>query len=362
MNAARDRLMYAQNWEDSRLELDALAVTPEDRVLAVAGGGCTVLSLLSRGPRQLEAVDQSAAQLRVLALKQAAVCALPADGADGFLGGAECANRAEFFVRVCEHLGDPDRRYWLERSALAVSGILDHGRAEQAIASFRRIVRALIHPRRRVEQLFCLETPDDQTRFYHDSWDNRRWRLLFRLIRKRTFDRALDPRFYQHVTPGDLGQQLYRRAERCLTELPIRENYFLARMLLGHHLPHPEGRPPYLQPKGVDGVRQHTARLRLHHRGMLEYLRGEPDNSFDKLYLSNIGEWLADPDRLELFQQVHRVSRSGATVCWRALMLDRPLPEVLREQLVVDAKRSVELGCRDRAFINVAFAVAGVRK
>lgn len=362
MNTPPDRLMYAQNWEDPRLELQALAVAPQDRVLAIAGGGCTVLSLLAAAPRQLEAVDMSEAQLRVLELKCATVCALSADEANGFLGGVAHPDRTGSFIMIARHLDDAGRHYWNERKTLAASGILDQGRAENAIALFRRIIRVLIHPRRRIEQLFALDTLEDQARFYQDCWNNRRWRLLFRLLRKGTFDRALDSSFYQHVAPGNLGRQLYLRAETCLTKLPIRENYFLSRMLLGRHLSHPDGRPPYLQPAGVEGVRQNKTRLQLHHRGLLEYLRDEPDNSFDKLYLSNIGEWLAERDRLALFEQVLRVSRPGARICWRALMLDRPLAAKIREQIVVDHQRSAELGRRDRAFLNAAFAVAEVHK
>ncbi len=362
MNAPQDRLLYAQNWEDPRLEMQALAVDHHDRVLAVAGGGCTVLSLLAQAPHELHAVDLSEAQLRVVALKVAAIRALPADEANGFLGGGWHPNRAGAFVQVRKQLGEADRRYWGERSGLPERGILDQGRAEKAIAAFRRAIRVLIHPRQRSEQLFNLQTLEEQQRFYREHWNNRRWRLLFRTLRKGTFDRALDPSIYQYVAPGDLGQQLYQRAERCLTQLPIRENYFLSRMLLGQHLGHPEGRPPYLQPAGTEGVLKNSDRLRLHHGGVVEYLRDQADSSFDKLYLSNISEWMPEPDRVALFTQVLRVGRPGAKVCWRSLMLDRPVPRNLQEHIVVDSERSTELTRTDRAFLNAAFAVAEIRK
>lgn len=327
MSAAR--LMYAQNWEDPRLELKALDIDSRDRVLAVGGGGCTALSLLAQGPRRLEAVDRSEAQVRMLSLKLATVCHLPADEANRFL---------------------------------VTKGVLDQGRAERAIAWFRRIVRTLVHPRERIEQLFALGSLPQQVRFYHQHWNTRRWQWLFKLVRKGTFDRALDPAFYRHVAPGNLGRQLHQRAERCLTQMPVQENYFLSRILLGGHLPHPEGRPPYLQPRGVEGVRAHRQRLGLHQRCLVDYLREERANSFDKLYLSNVGEWLGERDRLEFFEQVVRVSRPGARVCWRALMLDRPLPHTVREHLILDTQRSAELGEQDRAFLNAAFTLAEVRK
>ena len=324
-----DRLMYAQNWEDPRLELQALEVDAGDRVLAIGGGGCTALSLLAEGPRRLDAVDMSAEQLRMLQLKCATVRERSADDANAFL---------------------------------LASGILDRGRAERAIGWFRRMVQAFIHPRERIEELFALDSLADQERFYRRHWNTRRWQWLFRLVRKGTFDRALDPRFYRHVAPGDLGEQLRRRAARCLTQMPVRENYFLSRILLGRHLPHPDGRPPYLQPRGVEGVREYRHRLALHHRNVTEYMRDEPRDSFDKIYLSNVGEWLTEQERFELFRQLARVGRPGARVCWRALMVERPLPEAMRERFVVDAERSRKLGDEDRAFLNTAFTIAEVRK
>jgi len=321
--------MYAQNWEDPRLELQALDVQPHDRVLAIAGGGCTALSLLAEGPVRLEAVDQSRAQLEMLELKCKTVCDLTPDGANEFL---------------------------------VANGILDRGRAEKAIGAFRWIIRTLIHSRERIEELFALDSLANQVRFYHRHWNNRRWQWLFHMVRKGTFDRALDPAFYQHVAPGNLGRQLHLRAEHCLTQMPVRENYFLSRILLGGHLRHPEGRPPYLQPRGVEGIRRNRSRLGLHRMGLLDYLRGQPDASFDKLYLSNVGEWLAERERIELFGQVVRVSRPGTRVCWRALMVERPLPQAFRDRIIVDVERSTELGRQDRAFLNASFTVARVAR
>jgi S-adenosylmethionine-diacylglycerol 3-amino-3-carboxypropyl transferase len=373
MMADPERLMYAMNWEDPRLELEALAVGPEDRVLAVAGAGCTALSLLGRGPRSLDAVDLSRPQLRMVALKRAAVCALPPTDAAAFLGGEplDRATRMRQFAALA--LEEDDRAWWTARRRMVVAGALSRGRAERFIAILRALVRLGVHPRRRIVALFEQPTLEAQRRFYHDEWDTPRWRLLFRLLNKRVIDRALDPAFYQFVDPGNLGEQLRLRAERCLTELPVRDNYFFSCMLLGRYLPvsvaaarvdgpDGDGRPPYLQAEGADGVRRYRERLRLHHADLRQWLRAAPADSFDKLYLSNIGEWLPEPALEELLADVVRVARPGARVCDRGLMIQRPLPARLAAQLVVDEPRSAALGARDRAFLNASFRVATVHK
>jgi S-adenosylmethionine-diacylglycerol 3-amino-3-carboxypropyl transferase len=357
-----ERLMYAMNWEDPRLELEALAIGPEDRVLAVAGAGCTALSLLGRGPRSLDAVDLSRPQLRMVALKRAAVCALPATDAAAFLGGEplDRATRMRQFAAL--KLEGDDRAWWTARRRMVVAGALSHGRAERFIAILRALVRIGVHPLRRIVALFEQPTLEAQRRFYHDEWNTPRWRMLFRLLNKRVIDRGLDPAFYQFVDPGNLGEQLRLRAERCLTELPVRDNYFFSCMLLGRYLPLGDGRPPYLQAEGADGVRRYGERLRLHHADLRKWMRTAPADSFDKLYLSNIGEWLPEPALEELFADVVRVARPGARVCDRGLMIHRPLPARLAAQLVVDEPRSAELGRRDRAFLNASFRVATVHK
>jgi S-adenosylmethionine-diacylglycerol 3-amino-3-carboxypropyl transferase len=341
--------MYAMNWEDPRLELEALAVGPEDRVLGIAGGGCTVLSLLARGPRSLDAVDLSRPQLDVVALKRAAVCAL--DRPAAFLGG-EPLDGAER-LRQLERLPVEDRARW---RPLVVRGLVGAGRAERFIALLRRLVQLAVHPRRRVEALFRQPTLEAQRRFYADEWNTPRWRLLFRLLHKRLIDRALDPAFYRFVDPGDLGEQLRRRAERCLTEQPTGDNYFLSAMLLGRYV----APPPYLSPDGIDGVRRHRDKLALHHAELGAFLRAQPADRFDKLYLSNVAEWLPEPALEALCAEVVRVARPGATVTLRGLMVERPLP--LGDRLRVDAARSAELGRRERAFLNASFRVATVHK
>jgi S-adenosylmethionine-diacylglycerol 3-amino-3-carboxypropyl transferase len=46
------KLLFAQSWEDPELDIEALRITPDDRVLAVTSGGCNALSLLTTEPRR----------------------------------------------------------------------------------------------------------------------------------------------------------------------------------------------------------------------------------------------------------------------------------------------------------------------
>ncbi len=51
------QLVYPQIWEDPIVDLEALALTSQDRVIAIASGGCNVLSYLTARPAEILAVD-----------------------------------------------------------------------------------------------------------------------------------------------------------------------------------------------------------------------------------------------------------------------------------------------------------------
>src|SRR5256885_6989618 len=87
------KLLYAQVREDPEVDVDALSITPQDRVLAVTSGGCTALRLLAEGPRELICIDFNPAQNHLLELKLAAIRFLPLAECRRFLGARKARNR-----------------------------------------------------------------------------------------------------------------------------------------------------------------------------------------------------------------------------------------------------------------------------
>lgn len=56
-------LVYTQIWEGPEIDLEALALGPQCRVVAIASGGCNVLSYLTGDPAHIVAVDLSRAHV-----------------------------------------------------------------------------------------------------------------------------------------------------------------------------------------------------------------------------------------------------------------------------------------------------------
>ena len=357
----RPQLIYAQNWEDADLERTALAIGPADEVIAVTGGGCTVLSLLADGPRRLRAVDCNPAQLELLRLKLAAATTLSHEDASAFLGGTPAHHRLATFESLRHWMPPQTYAFWSARKHDVERGVISRGRIEKYFAALRMLV-PLVHSRRTIEALFTPRSLDEQAHFYRQRWDTPGWRRIFLLTHKRILDRVLNPSFYRYVNPGDLSLALRNRAEQCMTRLPMATNYFLSWILRGRYPDDPAGRPPYLHPSAGDALRRHQGRLRVCHSDLRDLLDSLPESSCDKFSLSNVGEWLSDAERAPFFESVIRVARDGAVVCQRALMADRPLPESVAGRLVEDPARSRALAGRDRAFVNAGFHLFTVRK
>lgn len=355
------RVMYAHNWEDPQLEIETLDIQPDDEVIAIAGGGCTALSLLARGPRALHAIDCNPAQIHLLQLKLAAVRSLATTDAVGFLGGVPAVRRGDTFASIAHSLPEETARFWGQRQREIDRGVVSQGKIERYFALLRLLLRA-VHPKRRIEELFEQRSIEAQQRFYRDRWNTPGWRRAFLLGHKRILDRALDPSFYRHVVARNLPAELHGRAERCLTQLPIGENYFLSWILRGRYPESAASHPPYLHPSAKDALNRYGERLETHVADIGAFLRTRPDSSCDKFYLSNVTEWLGEDEIAPLFREVIRVARDGATISYRALMVDRPLPDSIAALLEENVEQSSAHASRDRAFVNTAFHVARVRK
>ena len=70
-------LVYPQIWEDPVVDLEALKLDGDSRVITIASGGCNVLNYLTAAPAHITAVDINAAHVALNRLKLAAARHLP---------------------------------------------------------------------------------------------------------------------------------------------------------------------------------------------------------------------------------------------------------------------------------------------
>jgi S-adenosylmethionine-diacylglycerol 3-amino-3-carboxypropyl transferase len=349
-------LVFAQVREDPRIEMQALAPALGGTTVIVSSAGCTALSLLAAGARRVVAVDVSRTQNHLVELKCAAVRALDADTAIAFLGGQPMpvVRRRRLYLILAPMLTDAARAYWNDHQRAIERGVLHAGRSERFIALVAAVAARWVVRDGGVPALLDAESLDVQREVFARYWSGWRWRALFALLLNRwTLSRAYHPAFFEHVEHRSFAHHFRGLAERALTEIPARDNYFLHEMLTSRYpIGEAEGVPPYLTRQGVARAADAAEKVSLVDGSLTEYLRSCPPRSVDGFALSNIAEWLDYRAIDELFGEVARTATPGARVIFRNFVGWTDIPTRWRSVIAERRGYGERLIQRDRSLVQ----------
>jgi S-adenosylmethionine-diacylglycerol 3-amino-3-carboxypropyl transferase len=359
----KQTIAYSQCWEDPASGATALELDGSDDLLAVTSGGCNVLALALDEPRTVTAVDRNPAQNHLLELKLAAAQALDHDAFVRFLGARPSDRRASSYRELRPSLSPAARAFWDEQPWAIERGVIHAGRFERYLALFRERVLPLMHPRARVEELLALRNLSDQARFYERVWNNRRWRLLFRVFFGRFLQARLGrrPEVFRYVELRSVGDHYLERARHALVELPVQDNYFLEYIVTGGYRD-PGRMPPYLLERNFAALQRRAAKIRIVTEPLENLLARTSPSTFSAFYLSDVFEWMSPGQYERTLARVARAARDGARVCYYNNLVPRSHPASLDHLL----RREEELGRRlhssDRSFLYRDFVVETVER
>ena len=363
-DAIEGPLMFAQVREDPCVEMQALAPALAGTIVVVSSGGCTALSLLSAGARHVVGVDLSRAQNHLVELKCAAVRGLERLEAIAFLGGQPMPplRRRRLYGVLAPLLSAEARAYWNGHAAAIERGVLRAGRSERFIGLVASIVARAVVRSGGVDAMLDAQTVDAQREIFAHAWAGWRWRTFFSVLLNRwVFARAYHPAFFEHVENPSFARHFRGLAERALTELPTRDNYFLHEMLTGRYpVREPLGVPPYLTPRGIARAGDAGQTLSLVDGSMTRYLQSCQPRSIDGFALSNIAEWLDAGELDALFGEVARTARPGARVIFRNFVGWTDVPERWRNIIVERPGYGERLIQRDRSLVQHRAVVCDV--
>jgi len=351
------RIRYAQCWEDADILLEALEPAPGKVCVSIASAGDNSLSLLSRGPARVIALDLNPSQLACLELRVAAYRTLQHGELLELIGARPSERRGNLYRACREALSAEARRFWDEAGAAIETGIGGAGKFERYFGTFREKVIPWIHSPRTVAKLLEKKSPREIRAFYHDTWDNWRWRGLFHLFFSRQLMGLLgrDPKFFQYVE-GPVAPRILERARHALTELDPAENSYLHWILTGTYgnaLPHA------LREENFEPIRRNLDRLEWHLATIEEFLQGETQR-IDAWNLSDIFEYMPMGDYQALLTRMVEASAPGARLAYWNMLAPRSRPEAMAGLLRSLPELSQELHLRDRAFFYSAFVVEEV--
>jgi S-adenosylmethionine-diacylglycerol 3-amino-3-carboxypropyl transferase len=347
-------IRYANCWEDAGLLCDALQPAPGRRMLSIASGGDNCFALLAAGA-EVVAADLNPAQLACVALKVAAIRALDHSAFLQFLGIRASATRTDLYRQLRGELPAEARAYWDRQPEVIAAGLVHAGKFERYFQLFRTRVVPLVHRRTTVQRLFEPRDRSGRVAFYDRTWNNRRWRLLFRVFFSRFLMGRLgrDPELFRYVE-GSVADRILARTKYALTELPTQENPYLAYILDGNFTC---ALPPYLQPQTYEKVRAGLDRLSLHQGTIEEVGRANAGPGFDGFNLSDIFEYLDPAACTAVYGRLLDVARLGARFAYWNMLVPRRVPESLRDQVNSLDDLAARCFSQDRAFFYSAFVV-----
>ncbi|SEO33515.1 S-adenosylmethionine-diacylglycerol 3-amino-3-carboxypropyl transferase [Rhodospirillales bacterium URHD0017] len=365
-------LVYTQIWEDPEIDLEALALDGNCHVVAIASGGCNVLSYLTADPAHITAVDLSLAHVALNRLKLTAACRLPTWQAFyRFFGAADDAANIEAYDRlIAPHLDAESRAYWQRRNL--------HQGGRRRISIFARnayrhgVLGRFIgvsHVAARLygvdlRQLLTAQSIEEQRRFFETTlaplFDKPavRWATANRLS---LYGLGIPPAQYEALAGGsDMRHVLRSRVERLACGFSLDDNYFAWQAFGRSYAGEASGPlPPYLRREHFHAVRSRADRVEVMNRSITEYLAGCPDASRDRYVLLDAQDWMTDAQLDALWRQITRTARPGARVIFRtaaepSLLPGRLDPDLLRRWRYEETL-SRELTDRDRSAIYGGF-------
>jgi S-adenosylmethionine-diacylglycerol 3-amino-3-carboxypropyl transferase len=370
---AFSNLVYPQIWEDPEIDLEALALTPESRIITIASGGCNVLSYSVAGPEQITAVDINAAHVALVRLKVAAAMHLPDyDTFYRFFGEADTkANIAAFKTHIVPHLDPATAAYWQARH-----GLRRRRRIRHFTKNFYRSgllgnfigVSHLVARLHGVNPRVILEARDleEQHHIFEQKlaplFDKRAVRWLVNRPAS-LYGLGIPPAQYKALAgdmEGGMAEVLRGRLRRLACGFPLNDNYFAWQAFGRRYAPRGSGAvPPYLRAAHFETMRTNASRIEVLHASFADHLASLPPESMDRYVLLDAQDWMNDETLTALWTQITRTARPGARVIFRTAaeptLLPGRLPEELLSRWTYEAETSRQLTERDRSAIYGGF-------
>lgn len=367
--AAFRGLVYPQIWEDPVVDMEAMRIEPHHHVVAIASGGCNVMSYLLADPAKITAVDLSPAHVALLRLKIAAARLLPAwEDFYRFFGEARSTGNLRAYDEWLKpRLDFQTRAYWEGRAVFGrrlsafSTGLYRRGLLGRFIAAGHVFAKL---SGKRLEGLLSCRSLEEQ-RAYFDRhiaplFDSRFLRRLAG-YRASLFGLGIPPAQYAALCGGrPMHEVLKERLRTLACDFPVAGNYFAWQAFGRRYASGEPGKvPPYLERGNFEKMRERVERIDVRQSSIAEELLRMPPASVDRIVLLDAQDWMTDRQLAELWAAIMRAAGPGARVIFRTAgevtILPGRLPPGVLEHWRYDEGKSRELHRRDRSSIYGGF-------
>ena len=365
-------MVYPQIWEDPRIDLEAMELTPQSRIVTIASGGCNVMSYLTANPARIYAVDLNATHVALGKLKLAAAAHLPNHTTFFRLfGGAQDWRNARLYDELISHHLDADTRaYWEGRDLSGRRRISRFGRNFYRFGLLGRFI-SVGHLLSRAlgadpAIIMTAKTHDEQREIFETKIKPLFDKKILRWItaqRASLFGLGIPPAQYDALCDHGarpMHEVLKERTERLACGFDLKDNYFAWQAFGRSYAQSGEGPcPPYLEKQHFMSVKARANRISVLKDNLIHFLARQPSNSLDRYVLLDAQDWMDDDTLNALWREITRTAAPGARVIFRTAGKETILPGRVTTatlgQWKYQAARSSELHTRDRSAIYGGF-------
>ncbi len=374
-----DAFVYNQIWEDSRVDVEALQLDEDSRVLTISSGGCNALNYLLENPQSVTAVDLNRQHIYLLDLKIAALKFLPGyEDFFRFFGcGADAGNIENYENLIAPKLEAQTRKFWESNSFFGslrnrrrieffkIDGLYNHSRNALFLRFFHKFAHLLGF---RPEKILTAQNPAEQIEFYEQHiapfFDSKIIKFIGRMP-VTMFGLGIPPQQYQELKKDLRGGKtvidVYReRVRKLAVDFPIDENYFAWQAFARKY--DTEKRravPGYLKSENYDKLKANVNKLKAKIGSVTEEIKNQPPHTFNRFVLLDAQDWMNAETLAELWQAIAERGAADSRIIFRTAGANSPLetnlPPGLQARFSYQKEISEKLFQQDRASIYGGF-------
>lgn len=364
--------VYPQIWEDPEVDLDALKIDSESRIMTIASGGCNVMNYLTESPRRVMAIDLNPAHVALTRLKIAAIKNLP-DYESFFLffGHADDKKNIENYDKyIAPNLDSFSRAYWEKwtitrgrRINYFTKNLYQFGLLGRFISTVHILSKIYgVDPREILSAKNMKEQEEIFDRTLGPIFDKPFVRKLCSMPPS-LYGLGIPPSQFDALRGSEhMADVLKHRLKRLACEFPIEENYFAWQAFgRGYDKVYKKAIPRYLSEDNYKTLKDNAAKVEVHHTTITGFLQSQPAQSLDCYVFLDAQDWM-NPDQLnDLWREVVRTSKPGARVIFRTAGEESPLTDAVSSNILTkfhyDPQRSIDAVKKDRSSIYGGFHV-----
>jgi S-adenosylmethionine-diacylglycerol 3-amino-3-carboxypropyl transferase len=364
-------LVYPQIWEDPVVDLAALRLQAGEHLVAIASGGCNVLSYLASTPVTVTAIDLNPAHVALNKLKVAALSHLPNyESFRAFFAEADArANVDAYKTHLRPHLDAATRHYWDSRDRIGRrrigyfgSNLYRHGLLGNFIGAGHLLARAHgCNPRR---MLAAKSRAEQRAIFDRELAPLFAKRHIRWLLDKPSalFGLGIPPSQFEALKGSErsMADVLLARLERLACGFDLADNYFAWQAFGRSYAQHAAAPLPlYLQSDKFATLRARAGDISVGHASLTEHLAAQSAAALDAYVLLDAQDWMTDAQLVALWTEIARTAKPGARVIFRTAgeetILPGRVPDAILARFAYDREACRAHTAEDRSSIYGGF-------